>query len=87
MPQGGSPQRSKGLKRKGPVLIERVENTLSNGQNNAKIASKWGSNPNFRHSDQTFRTRAWCVAPCRLPPLRRLENFTLNAYLHTSFYV
>ena len=29
MPQGGSPQRSKGLKRKGPVLIELVENTLS----------------------------------------------------------
>ena len=24
MPQGGSPQRSKGLKRKGPALIERV---------------------------------------------------------------
>ena len=45
MPQGGSPQRSKGLKRKGPALIEHVENTPFAGKMNARIAEKWGFEP------------------------------------------
>eukprot|EP00964_Phaeocystis_antarctica_P060108 scaffold35820_cov65-Phaeocystis_antarctica.AAC.1 len=35
-----------------------------------------GSNPIFRHSDRTFRTRAWRVAPCRRPaaPYRKFHT-------------
>ena len=76
MPQGGSLQRSKGLKRNGPVLIESVENTLADGQKMPKSPQNGGSNPIFRHSDRTFRTRAWRVAPCRRPaaPLRKFHT-------------
>ena len=83
MPQGGSPQRSKGLKRKGPVLIERIENTLSDGQKMPKSPQNGGSNPFFRHSDRTFRTRAWRVAPCRRPaaPFRKFHTKCVPSHL------
>ena len=47
MPQGGSPQRSKGLKRQGSALIERVENTPFRQPKNAKITQKCGFEPKF----------------------------------------
>ena len=47
MLQGGSPQRSKGLKRQGQALIESVENTPFQGPENVKIAPKWGVEPNI----------------------------------------
>ena len=80
----GSLQRSKGLKRKGPVLIELVENTLSDGQQMPK-------SPQNGVRTQIFGTRTELFARAdgaeRLAAaLRRLEIFTPNAYLHTSFY-
>ena len=58
MPQGGSPQRSKGLESKGLVLIEREENTPFRWPKNAKIAPKWGLEPELSPG---VRTRTHCV--------------------------
>ena len=73
MPQGGSPQRSKGLKKKGPVLIELVENTLSDGhacQNRPKM----GVRTHFFGTRTELFARAhgaWRLAAT----LRRLRKF------------
>ena len=80
MPQGGSPQRSNGLiEKEGPsvILIDRVENTLSDGQKNAKIARKIPQRSRGPSGTELF-ARAWPVDTVDLPPP--------NTYLRTSFY-
>ena len=89
MPQVGSTQRSKGLQRKGPVLIERVENTLSDyfrRPKNAKIAPKCGFEPKFSALGPNF-SHARMARGTMPPPCGALENLTPNAYLHSSFYL
>ena len=83
MPQGGSPQRSKGLKRKGPALIERVENTPFRRPKRAKFAPKWGFEPKFSPLRPKFRTRAWHLAPCLRPaaPLRKFHTICVPSQL------
>ena len=38
---------------------------ISDGPKMPESPQNRGSNPKFRHSGRTFRTRAWRVAPCR----------------------
>ena len=69
MPQGGSPQHSKGLKRKGPALIERVVNMPFRRPKNAKITPKRGFEPKFPPHGPKFSH-----ARMALSALRRLRN-------------
>jgi len=48
-----------------------------------KSPQNGGSNPIFRHSDRTFRTRAWRVAPCRRPaaPFRKFHTKCVPSHL------
>ena len=57
------------------MIIERVENTLSDGLNNAKIARKSGFEPNFSALGPKFSHAR--MARGALPPLcGALEYFT-----------
>ena len=67
------------------MLIEQVENTAKKTKS-PKNGQKCGFEPNFLPLGPRFlHARMACSA---LPPLcGALENFTPNAYLHSSFYV
>ena len=83
MPPRGIITAQQRLKKEGPSVIERLGNTLSDGQKMPKSPPNGGSNPLFRHSDRTFRTRAWRVAPCRRPaaPFRKFHTKCVPSHL------
>ena len=83
MPQGGSPQRNKGLKRKGSAITERVENSPFRRPKKAKIAQKWGFEPKFSPLWPKILHARMRVAPCRRPaaPFRKFHTICVPSQL------